>query len=148
MATPRILAALALVTFDYVIVGAGAEGLTVASRLSENLSVSVAVIEAGTWSTLVTGNQSQVPADDFYYNGKAHNETNPLVDWGFLTTPQAGINNETVHYTRRKSLGGCTNLNYMGYTQTTAGALQLWADTVGDPSYAYEQVCMATTFSF
>ncbi|KAJ5511879.1 choline dehydrogenase [Penicillium expansum] len=89
MATPRILAALALVTFDYVIVGAGAEGLTVASRLSENLSVPVAVIEAGTWSTLVTGNQSQVPADDFYYNGKAHNETNPLVCWEFLTTPQA-----------------------------------------------------------
>ncbi|KAJ5578597.1 GMC oxidoreductase [Penicillium hispanicum] len=156
MAAPRILAALALFaglqsadavprsppsthTFDYVIVGAGAGGLTVASRLSENSSVSVAVVEAGTWSTSVTGNQSQVPADDFYYNGKAHNDTNPLVDWGFITTPQAGINNEAVHYTRGKSLGGCTNLNYMGYTQTTAGALQLWADTVGDPSYAYDQ---------
>lgn len=35
-------------------------------------------------------------------------------------------------------LGGCSNLNYMGYTQTTAGALQQWADAVGDDSYAYE----------
>ena len=105
MAVPKFLAALALfarfqladaiprnvssTSFDYIVVGGGAGGLTVASRLSENPSVSVAVVEAGTWSTLVTGNQSQVPADDFYYNGKAHNDTNPLVDWGFITTPQA-----------------------------------------------------------
>ncbi|KAL1866892.1 hypothetical protein Daus18300_006595 [Diaporthe australafricana] len=126
-------------TFDYVIVGGGPGGLTMASRLSEDPSVSVAVVEAGTWSTSMTGNQSQVPAYDFYYNGKAHNDTNPLVEWGFITTPQAGINGQEVHYTRGKSLGGCTNLNYMGYTQTTQGALQKWADTVGDESFAYEK---------
>lgn len=34
-------------TFDYVIVGGGTAGLTVASRLSENSSATVAVIEAG-----------------------------------------------------------------------------------------------------
>lgn len=76
-------------SFDYVVVGAGPGGLTVASRLSEDPSVSVAVVEAGTWSTDVTGNQSQVPAYDFYYNGKSPEDTNPLVEWGFVTTPQA-----------------------------------------------------------
>lgn len=75
--------------FDYVIVGAGPGGLTLATRLSEDPSVSVAVIEAGTWSTSVTGNQSQVPAYDYFYNGKSPNDTNPLVEWGFVTTPQA-----------------------------------------------------------
>ncbi|KAK7931817.1 GMC oxidoreductase-like protein [Apiospora marii] len=124
-------------SFDYVIVGAGPGGLTVASRLSEEPSVSVAVIEAGTWSTSVTGNQSQVPAYDYFYNLKAPNDTNPLDEWGFVTTPQAGANGQKIHYARGKSLGGSTNLNYMGYTQTTAGALQRWADTVGDDSYAY-----------
>lgn len=34
--------------FDYVIVGGGLAGLVVASRLAEDLSSSVAVIEAGT----------------------------------------------------------------------------------------------------
>lgn len=76
-------------SFDYVVVGAGPGGLTVASRLSEDPSVSVAIVEAGTWSTDVTGNQSQVPAYDFYYNGKSPEDTNPLVEWGFVTTPQA-----------------------------------------------------------
>jgi choline dehydrogenase-like flavoprotein len=102
---PRALAAIALpllsahampygggyghLEFDYVVVGAGPGGLTIASRLSEDPSISVAIIEAGTWSTKVTGNQSQVPAYDFHYNGKAHNDTNPSVDWGFITSPQS-----------------------------------------------------------
>lgn len=75
--------------FDYVIVGGGPGGLTVANRLSENPSVSVAVIEAGTFYEDVVGNQSQVPGYDFRYNGKSPNYTIPFVDWGFLTTPQA-----------------------------------------------------------
>ncbi|PWY86592.1 putative choline dehydrogenase [Aspergillus sclerotioniger CBS 115572] len=128
---------LSSVTFDYIVVGAGSAGLTVASRLSEDPSVSVAIVEAGTWSELVTGNQSQIPGHDFYYNGKSPSDTNPKVEWGFVTTPQAGVNGQSIHYSRGKSLGGCTNLNYMGYTQATEGSLQLWADTVGDASYAY-----------
>ncbi|KAI0379427.1 putative choline dehydrogenase [Hypomontagnella monticulosa] len=124
--------------FDYVVVGSGPGGLTIASRLTEDPKVSVAVIEAGTWSEKVTGNQSEVPSYDFYYNGKSPNDTNPLVEWGFLTTPQAGIDNQVVHYTRGKSIGGCTNLNYMAYTHTAKGALQMWADAVDDDAYAFD----------
>ncbi|KAI1387625.1 putative choline dehydrogenase [Hypoxylon trugodes] len=124
--------------FDYVVVGSGPGGLTIASRLTEDPSVSVAVIEAGTWAEKGTGNQSQVPGYDYYYGGKGANETNPLADWGFLTTPQVGMNDQVVHYARGKSLGGSSNLNYMGYAHTCEGAFQMWADAVQDQSYTYD----------
>lgn len=75
--------------FDYVIIGAGPAGLTLANRLTEDSSVSVAIIEAGTFYEDVVGNQSTVPGYDYHYNGKSPNETIPYVDWGFITTPQA-----------------------------------------------------------
>ncbi|KAL8835775.1 MAG: hypothetical protein Q9205_000443 [Flavoplaca limonia] len=127
-------------TFDYVIVGGGNAGLTIASRLSEQPSVRVAVIEAGDYYESTSGNFSSIPANDVYYNGKDPRDTNPLLDWGFTTTPQQGVNNEVVHYARGKTLGGCTALNYMGYQRTTEGALQQWAEKVGDSSWSYDSV--------
>ncbi|KAL9006263.1 MAG: hypothetical protein Q9188_000985 [Gyalolechia gomerana] len=113
-------------TFDYVIIGGGNAGLTVASRLSEEPSTRVAVIEAGNFYEITSGNFSTIPSNDVYYNGKDPKDTNPLLDWGFTTIPQA--------------LGGCTALNYMAYERTTRGALQQWAEDVGDPSWAYDSV--------
>ena len=76
-------------TFDYVVVGGGNAGLTLANRLSENPSVRVAVIEAGNFYETTSGNFSQIPGNDVFYNGKDPKDTNPLLDWGFTTTPQS-----------------------------------------------------------
>lgn len=76
-------------TYDYVIVGGGAGGLTIASRLSENRDMKVAVVEAGTWPENIVGNQTQVPGYDYFYSGKARNQTNSQVEWGFETIAQA-----------------------------------------------------------
>lgn len=75
-------------TYDYVVVGGGTAGLTIAARLSENSALSVAVVEAGSFYEL-NGNQSQIPGEDIYWTGKDPTDTNPVVDWGFVTTPQA-----------------------------------------------------------
>ncbi|KAL4765822.1 GMC family oxidoreductase [Aspergillus foveolatus] len=124
--------------FDYIIVGGGNAGLTLASRLSENSTVRVAVIEAGTFYERVTGNESIIPGNGGLYEGKAASITNPLVEWGFMTTPQAGLNNQSIHYPRGKTLGGCTALNAMNYERPNAGSMDLWAAMVNDSSYSWD----------
>lgn len=75
-------------SFDYVIVGGGTSGLTVATRLAE-ASFSVAVIEAGGFYEVDNGNLSVVPGYCTFYAGTDINNTQPLVDWSFVTQPQA-----------------------------------------------------------
>lgn len=98
-------------TFDYVIVGGGTAGLAVAMRLAEDPSYTVAVVEAGGFYQIENGNQSVVPAYNFEFASIDDPNAAPTVDWGFVTTPQAGANNRTLHYARGKTLGGCSALN-------------------------------------
>ncbi|KAE8416770.1 putative choline dehydrogenase [Aspergillus pseudocaelatus] len=126
--------------FDYVIVGSGPGGSVVANRLTEIPDVSVAIIEAGTWASDVTGNLSLVPGYDGYFLQKSVHSTPTEIDWGFLTTPQSGINNQVVRYPRGKALGGSTNLNAMAWGESSRGAFQKWADEVGDQSFTYDKI--------
>ncbi|KAI9370221.1 putative choline dehydrogenase [Aspergillus egyptiacus] len=124
--------------FDYIVVGGGTAGLTLASRLTENPRMRVAVIEAGSFYEIDTGDTLQIPANAAVFNGKSPDLTDPLVEWGFMTTPQAGINNQTVHYPRGKTLGGSSAINAMAYQRPTVGSMDLWAELVGDDSWNWE----------
>ncbi|RHZ65327.1 GMC family oxidoreductase [Aspergillus thermomutatus] len=127
-------------TFDYVIVGGGNAGLTVASRLAQNRSVSVAVVEAGSFYEIDNGNKSVVPGYGPYYAGLDPEDYQPLIDWGFVTSPQPGAGNRTAHYPRGKTLGGSSARNFMFYHRPTADSMQRWADEVGDESYAFDKM--------
>lgn len=76
-------------TYDYVVVGGGNAGLTIAMRLAEAEAGSVAVIEAGTFYEISNGNISQVPATDGVFAGKGATDWQPQIDWGYQTTPQS-----------------------------------------------------------
>lgn len=76
-------------TFDYLVIGGGTAGLTIATRLAEQGVGSVAVIEAGGFYELNNGNLSQIPAQDAFYVGTDLDDWQPGIDWGFHTTPQA-----------------------------------------------------------
>lgn len=98
-----------------MIVGGGTAGLTLASRLSENPHIQIAVVEAGGYSETDSGNKSVVPGYANYGNSvdpAAANDT-PLVDWGFVTAPMAGLGGRTMHYARGKTLGGSSTRNIM-----------------------------------
>jgi choline dehydrogenase len=87
-------------TYDYVVVGGGNAGLTVAARLAENPAISVAVIEAGSFYEVENGNLSQIPAYDTSWTGKDPQDVN-RVDWGFVTEPQEVCYSACAHYTLR-----------------------------------------------
>ena len=63
-------------TFDYVVVGGGLTGITVASRLTENPSTTVLVLEAG------EDNRLDKRVQDIYTYMQAFNTE---LDWQFLT---------------------------------------------------------------
>lgn len=77
-------------TYDYVVIGGGTSGLAIAARLAEIPGATVAVIEAGGYYEQDNGNGSTIPAvAGTQYIGTDPSDTQPLIDWGFVTTPQA-----------------------------------------------------------
>lgn len=72
-------------SFDYIVVGGGTAGLTLATRLAQNASKTVAVIEAGGFTEFDNGNHTAIPADSGYWIGTAPAGRNPLIDWEIYT---------------------------------------------------------------
>jgi len=95
-------------SYDYVIIGGGTAGLALATRLAENTSLTVAVIEAGGFYEEDFGNISVVPGLSLTYDSTSLLLTDafPAVDWGVETVPQLGLDNQTFHYWRGRTLGG------------------------------------------
>ncbi|KAL8895773.1 MAG: hypothetical protein Q9207_008017, partial [Kuettlingeria erythrocarpa] len=97
-------------TFDYVIVGGGTAGLTIAARLTQNSSLSVAVIEAGGYYEETVGNISTTPAYSAFDVGTDPGTTN-AIDWNFVTEPQPGAGDRRIYYPRGKTMGGSSARN-------------------------------------
>ncbi|KIK59261.1 hypothetical protein GYMLUDRAFT_201857 [Collybiopsis luxurians FD-317 M1] len=125
-------------TFDFVVIGAGTAGIPVAYRLSEDPSVTVALIEAGQFYEYDNSPLSSTPFGDLFGVGTSASEIDPSIDWGFMTVPVPGVNDRSVHFARGKTLGGTSARNFMIYQRPTKGTLQQWADDVGDQSYTWD----------
>ncbi|EAB6717979.1 glucose-methanol-choline oxidoreductase, partial [Salmonella enterica subsp. enterica] len=94
--------------FDYVIVGGGSAGSTLAARLSEDGNVSVCLLEAGGEGKDLlirapVGIAALVPGRFKYRN------------WAFWTEKQAHLNNRQGFQPRGKALGGSSAINAMLY---------------------------------
>ncbi|MEY4294987.1 MAG: hypothetical protein RLY82_675 [Pseudomonadota bacterium] len=113
-------------TFDYLIIGGGSAGCVLAARLSENPSVTVALLEAGGVDSSV---MIHCPA------GLVMLAQNGAANWKFQTTPQAGLNGRRGYQPRGKVLGGSSSVNAMIYARGHAQDYDGWARAVGeDPS--------------
>lgn len=94
--------------YDFIVVGAGAAGSVVASRLSEKNCVNVLLLEAGKPPPLLT----EVPA-------LARTFVNTDIDWQYFTEPQkhmgTGLEGRRLTWPSGKTLGGSSVLDAMLY---------------------------------
>ena len=95
-------------SFDYVIVGAGSAGCTLANRLTEDPEIRVLMIEAG-------GSDRHPYITVPLGWGKILFER--LFDWGYFTQPEARFDGREVECARGKVLGGSSSINAMGYVR-------------------------------
>ncbi|TPG75719.1 GMC family oxidoreductase [Pseudomonas arsenicoxydans] len=116
--------------FDYIVVGAGAAGCVVASRLSEDPSISVCLLEAGGPDThplvhMPAGVAAMVPTS--------------INNWQYQTVPQPGLNGRIGYQPRGKTLGGSSSINAMAYHRGHPRDFDRWA-ALGNPGWSYEEV--------
>ncbi|TDL19866.1 GMC oxidoreductase [Rickenella mellea] len=115
-------------SYDYVIIGGGTAGCVLASRLSEDPSVSVLLLEAG--STNEGHLLSRIPLGW----GKIFKTS---IDWNYKTTPQSTLNNREIYWPRGKILGGTSSINALVYHRCAPEDFDEWVEK-GAKGWTYE----------
>src|SRR5215472_10897456 len=104
--------------YDYIIIGAGSAGCVLASRLSEDPTVKVLLLEAGGKDT---AKEIHMPVA-FSKLFKGPN------DWAYYTEPEDRLSNRSVYWPRGKVLGGSSSLNAMIYIRGHRSDYDRWRD--------------------
>lgn len=113
--------------FDYVIVGAGSAGCIVASRLSEDPSIRVLLIEAGGSDR---GPIISMPAAlPFTYQSKK-------LGWGYESGPEPHLAGRMIDEKRGRVIGGTSSINAMIFNRGNPMDFDGWAER-GLPEWDY-----------
>jgi choline dehydrogenase len=117
-------------SFDYVIVGAGAAGSVLASRLSADPAVTVCVLEAGPPDR---NPYIHIPA------GFIKTLFDPSCTWQFKTEPGANTGGRAIATTQGRTLGGSSSINGMIYNRGQPDDQNSWAQR-GNRGWGYDDV--------
>ncbi|KAJ7597992.1 GMC oxidoreductase [Mycena floridula] len=105
-------------SFDYIIIGGGTAGLTLAARLAEDENISVLVLEAGN----ANENDPAIcrPAQFGSQFGK------DAYSWSHATVPQKHAAGRSVGWFRGRGLGGSSGINFSAWTQPQKQDIDDW----------------------
>ena len=115
---------------DYIIVGGGLTGCTLASRLHQgDTSADILLVEAG---INATGDPRVTTPMGGFALGRSE------LDWAYQTTPQLNTKDRQHYNPAGRTLGGGSVLNYGGWARGDASDYDDWARVVNDDRWSYK----------
>ncbi|KAK1675582.1 choline dehydrogenase [Colletotrichum godetiae] len=110
------------ISYDYVIVGGGTAGMTLASRLSTDKSLTVLVIEAG-----IPDNYEGAVMIPRFYPGASGFAPGTRYDWNLTSTPQEFLSKQIINLTQGHTIGGSSTVNAMIFDRGMPSNYDAWA---------------------
>ena len=115
--------------YDYIVVGAGSAGATLAARLSENPRTRVLLLEAG---------RAGHPYCRFPVSFGLLID-NPAANWRYASDPEPGTADRVIPVPRGKLLGGSSAINGLVWVRGQALDYDTWAQ-MGARGWSWQEV--------
>ncbi|OXU20990.1 hypothetical protein TSAR_011091 [Trichomalopsis sarcophagae] len=120
--------------YDFIVIGAGSAGATIASRLSEVEKATVLLIEAGIEEYPIM----DIPAMPIPL------QFSDQINWQYETESSdrycLGMTDHKCKWPRGKVMGGSSVLNFMTATRGNRKDYDRWANSTADQSWAYKEM--------